>query len=283
MKKLILGCFIITITLIAFFINPFKETIPFRHKCNENEIEDYSNVHIPISFMPGKEKCLEYSYKIRKYSKDDPEDHYVFYYRNLKEFIITKNNKYCLWGSKNWDEECQDAAMDYAYAKYNPKSSKSYTEFKQTVINFIKYVQANDIEKALALTHEKAMLFTDDQANCLMQEKYGFPGKCRAYFKQNSKHRRNEGEINLELFRENLMQIDADNIRFYLDDLTNRYMYSVVIPYEYKGTHKYFDIRFDFGINGAGREDPYDNSYYPKIYDLGIYIKFPSAHSSKPE
>ncbi len=242
-------------------MNYFKEPVQFRHACRDEE-KDYSKVHIPISFMPGKEKCLIHNF-----------------YRNLKEFTITKNGKYCLWGSKHWNEECQDASMAYAYGDYDgddPESSlKKYKEFKQVVIDFIKYVQTNDIEKALTLTDEKAMFFTDDQANCLIQEKYGSPGHCRAYFKQNSKYRGNMGEINLELFRENLMQIDVDNLRFYLDDITHQYIYSVIIPYEYKGASKYFDIRFNFsyswGWDKACKECPRDYDSYPKIDLFGNY------------
>ena len=245
-------------------MNYFKEPIQFRHACKD-EMKDYSKVHIPISFMPGKEKCLVHNF-----------------YRNLKEFTITKNGKYCLWGSQHWDEECPDDSMAYAYGDFDrddPESLKKYKEFKQVVINFIKYIQQNDIERALSLTDEEAMFFTDDQDNCLIQEKYGSVGHCRAYFKQNSKYRGNKGEINLELFRENLMQIDVDNLRFYLDDITHQYIYSVIIPYEYKGARKYFDIRFIFGGGGGGVEYPYDNICYPKIYDLGINSNLPAANS----
>ncbi|MGC0372456.1 MAG: hypothetical protein DGJ47_001169, partial [Rickettsiaceae bacterium] len=103
-------------------------------------------------------------------------------------------------------------------------------------------------------------------------------GHCRAYFKKNSEYRGRKGKINLEIFRENLMQIDVDNIRFYLADLTNRYIYSVVVPYEYQGNRKYFDIRFKFGIGGGGPAYPYDNGCSPKIYDLGINSTLPEGH-----
>jgi hypothetical protein len=278
MNRLTLGNVIIigilSITTISILIvvltNHFKKSTPFKHVCNETGLEDYSKVHIPISFMPGKAKCLK-----RKGTRYD-----LRYYRNLKEFFITKNNKYCLWDSKYWDEECQNASMEYAYGDYDedkPEGLEEYKKFKQIIIDFIKYVQANDIEKALTLTDEQAMFFTDDKANCLIQEKEDSNG-CRAYFKQKNKHRKAFGEINLELFRENIMQIDTDDLKFYLDDLSHTYLYSIVIPYEYNGTRKYFDIRFNFGVGGGGASYPYDNISYPKIYDLGIHYKLPEAN-----
>ena len=55
-------------------------------------------------------------------------------------------------------------------------------------------------------------------------------------------------------------------------------MYSVVIPYEYKGATKYFDVGFDCASGGGGPAYPYDNECYPKIYDLGINSKLPNRH-----
>lgn len=270
MKQFILRSFIITIALFVFCISFCKETLAFSHKCTKQSVkEDYSKVHIPIRFMPGQEKCLKY----------ESEFVSAHHYRNLKEFIITKNNKYCLWGSKKWDEECQDAAMAYAYGDYDEDDQgkiQSYKNFKNAVIDFIKNIQANDIEKALTFTDDMVMFFTDDTGNCLVQEKSWNPGHCRAYLKP--KKENSSGVINFKLFRENLMQIDVDNIKFYLDDLSNSYMYNVVIPYEYKGATKYFDIRFDCAIGGGGPAYPYDNECYPKIYDVSINSKLPKGH-----
>ena len=50
----------------------------------------------------------------------------------LKEFKIGK--KHCLWGSKNFDDKCQDAAMEYAYGD-------NWREFKKTSIEFVKYIK----------------------------------------------------------------------------------------------------------------------------------------------
>lgn len=270
MKQFILRNFIITIALLIFFVNSFQETLAFSHKCTKQPVkEDYSKVHIPISFISGKEKCLKY--------KDEFFSSY--YYRNLKEFIITKNNKYCSWGSKKWDEECQDAAMAYAYGDYDEDDQgkiQSYKKFKNAVIDFIKNVKANDIEKALTFTDDKAMFFTDDTGNCLVQEKSWTTGYCRAYLKLKKEDA--YGVINFKLFRENLKHIDVDNIRFYLDDLSHSYMYNLVIPYEYKGATKYFDIKFYCAIGGGGPAYPYDNECYPKIYNLGIHSKLPEGH-----
>ena len=45
--------------------------------------------------------------------------------RPLKEFKVGK--KYCLWGTKNWDEACQDAAMKYAFGP-------EWREFKRVAL-----------------------------------------------------------------------------------------------------------------------------------------------------
>ncbi len=55
--------------------------------------------------------------------------------RPLKEFKVGK--KYCLWGTKNWDEACQNAAMKYAFGP-------EWQEFKRTIIEFIELNKKND-------------------------------------------------------------------------------------------------------------------------------------------
>lgn len=272
MKKFILGIFMVNVILILLFVNNIKNTLQVYDNCDH--MNGYSRVDASIKFMPGKGKCLQQKYKVFT-----GKDRYEYYYRNLKEFIITENNKYCFWGTKFWNEECQNTSMKYAYRHYfkdDLDHVENYKEFKQVVINFIKYIQANDIERALELTDEKAMFFTDDFDNCLIQEQAGSLNGCRSYFKQNSEHRGTFGEINLELFIENIMQIDADHLKFYLDDITKSCMYSVIIPYKYKGVQKYFDIRFLFSFYdydsklASGYQCDSISYFYPKIYDLGI-------------
>ncbi len=269
MKKLILGYAVITIMLIGF-IEHYTPTI--RHKCINGVKEDYSKVYIPIRFIPNQEKCIS--------REENPDLEYKFmnydYYKDLKEFIINKNNKYCLWNSRSWDDECQDSAMEYAFGNYernDPESSQNYKKFKQAVIDFIKHIQANDIEKALTLTYEKTMFFTKDRANCIIGETDRFDNICRVFFDPNNKLNMNEGEINRDLFRENLMQIDADNIKFYLEDMTKTYMYSIIVPYKYQNIQKQFDIRFEFygyGSNNRNEEYPRDYNSKPIIHDIGI-------------
>ncbi len=58
--------------------------------------------------------------------------------RPLKEFKVGK--KYCLWGTKNWDDTCQDAAMKYAFGP-------EWREFKRVALEFVELVQKNDLVK----------------------------------------------------------------------------------------------------------------------------------------
>jgi hypothetical protein len=67
------------------------------------------------------------------------DDNYVI---ELKEFKIGK--KYCLWGSKDFDDKCQDAAMEYAYGK-------NWKEFKKVALNFVKYINAKNAKKLISL------------------------------------------------------------------------------------------------------------------------------------
>ncbi len=280
MKKLILMIFIIIVTTpsTTFFDKFYQEIRPFHHKCYPDQEEDYSKVHIPIAFMPGQEKCLSYTTKYYK----DIEEYTTYYYRDLKEFIITKNNKYCSWGTKNWDEECQDASMDYAYGNYNQYKvgrDQKYKKFKNTLINFIKNIQINDIRKASTFTSKEAMFFTDDTDNCLIRKQGMFNRLYRAYFNydENSKEHVKYGKMNMKIFRENLMQIDVDNMKFYLSDSSARCVYSVEIPYQYNGVNKYFSITFEMQSGSMFYKDtnniaaPYDIPSIPKIYDLRIY------------
>ena len=55
----------------------------------------------------------------------------------LREFKIGK--KYCLWGSKDFDDECQDAAMEYAYGD-------NWREFKKVALDLVEYGNKMDIE-----------------------------------------------------------------------------------------------------------------------------------------
>jgi len=73
-----------------------------------------------LTFLKGASKYINDSTKIL---------------RPLKEFKVGK--KYCLWGTKNWDEACQDAAMKYAFGP-------EWKEFKRVVIDFIELNKKND-------------------------------------------------------------------------------------------------------------------------------------------
>jgi len=60
----------------------------------------------------------------------------------LKEFKIGK--KHCLWGSKDFDDKCQDAAMEYAYGD-------NWREFKKVILDFIKYIKEKNAKKIVNL------------------------------------------------------------------------------------------------------------------------------------
>jgi hypothetical protein len=60
----------------------------------------------------------------------------------IREFKVGK--KYCLWGAKDWDDKCQDAAMEYAYGE-------NWREFKKVALDFVEYVNKMEREKLLTL------------------------------------------------------------------------------------------------------------------------------------
>lgn len=228
--------------------------------CTEDD-EYYSlGVNVALSFMPGKKKCQEYK------SYFDNNTNKYYFYRDLKEFIINKNGKYCLWGSSNWDDDCQTTSLKYAYGDYG-RAERDPAKFKQVVIDFIKYIQNDQIEKAMQLIDYKAMFFTDDDSICLSKENTisRFPG-CRSYFNKLHKNKSEYGDFRTEVFRKNLIKIDADNLKFYLADLSKRQIYSIIIPYEYKNNQKEFSITFSFQSDSLG-----NNTYIKSIYDLSIY------------
>ena len=72
-----------------------------------------------------------------KYKKKN--DSYIEFLE-LKEFTVGK--KYCLWGTKDWDDKCQDAAMEYAFGE-------SWKELKKVALDFIKYTREKNIEKLM--------------------------------------------------------------------------------------------------------------------------------------
>ncbi len=71
----------------------------------------------------------------------------------LKEFKIGK--KHCLWGSKDFDDKCQDAAMEYAYGD-------NWREFKKTALDFVKYIKEKNAKKLMTIfgwEYDKADIF----------------------------------------------------------------------------------------------------------------------------
>ena len=60
----------------------------------------------------------------------------------LKEFKIGK--KHCLWGSKDFDDKCQDAAMEYAYGD-------NWRKFKKTAMDFVKYIKEKNAKNLISL------------------------------------------------------------------------------------------------------------------------------------
>jgi hypothetical protein len=83
--------------------------------------------------------------KVRIWGKWVTEKYYNKILRPLKEFKVGK--KYCLYGTKNWDEACQDAAFEYAFGE-------NWQEFKRVALEFIEGVKNKDegsLEKFFAL------------------------------------------------------------------------------------------------------------------------------------
>jgi hypothetical protein len=62
--------------------------------------------------------------------------------------------KYCLHGSKNWDESCQDSAMKYAYGE-------NWQEFKRVLLNFIDGSMNNNEEELMELVSENFQIVID--------------------------------------------------------------------------------------------------------------------------
>jgi len=60
----------------------------------------------------------------------------------LKEFKIGK--KHCLWGSKNFDDKCQDAGMEYAYGD-------KWREFKKVALDFVEYIKEKNAKNLISL------------------------------------------------------------------------------------------------------------------------------------
>jgi hypothetical protein len=85
-----------------------------------------------LSFLPGQDK-----YMLKELKRAE--------YRELKHFKVGK--KYCLYGSKNWDEACQDEAMKYAF-RYDSWQNK-----KKFILEFIELANKNDLDGLANLCH----------------------------------------------------------------------------------------------------------------------------------
>jgi hypothetical protein len=60
----------------------------------------------------------------------------------LREFEV--GEKYCLFETENWDDECQDGAMEYAFGE-------NWRECKKVALDFVKYTREMDIENLITL------------------------------------------------------------------------------------------------------------------------------------
>lgn len=249
----------LALKFIVLYISFYSPNI---HASTSTEDEEYytSGLNVVLSFTPSKKKCLQHKYNF------SGNTHKYYFYRDLKEFIINKNGKYCMWGSNSWDYECQEVSLQYAYSDYG-RSKKDPTEFKQVVINFIKNIQDNNFDKAIQQTDKDSMFFTDDYRICLSKNitMSNLPG-CRSYFNKLHKNKSDYGDFNMKILREHLMKIDTDNLKFYLADLSKRQVYTIVIPYEYQNVQKEFSITFNFYPDSAG-----NTHYYKSIYAISIY------------
>ena len=198
----------------------------------------------------------------------------------MKEFNINDNGKYCLWGSKHWDDECQDTSMQYAYGDYG--RNEEAEKFKTIAINFIQYIQNQEYAKALALTHQKAVFFTHDNYAAVVKNQSSFSQKLfghrayiNQYYEQESTHRnlgqeKQFGDFDIEVFRKHIMHIDTNNLKFFLADIRKNRTYDLVILYQEQNNNKYFVISFNFGRGRLG-----ETVYFQELYDLAIYSTLP--------
>ena len=224
-----------------------------------------------LIFVKGKNKCAKY---INRFAISESEH---IHFNSLKEFKINPSNKYCLWGSENWDQECQDAALKYAYYHY----SEDWQKFSELIIKFIEHIQNRQYDQALALVHDEAVFFTHDEKESIVTNQSDLSKKIcgyRAYIKNSSEaqnpdtpiQERQFGDFNMEPFRQQMMSIDTKNLKFFLADISKIYAYGLVIPYKDKNLTKYFVVGFDAVRGLRGRRE-----YYCSLYELGIYSSLP--------
>lgn len=239
--------------------NTVLNFIEGQKRCAE---DDPSDPNVVLSFMPGQKKCLEFDV----FRDGKPK----LYFRNLREFRINKNGKYCLWDSENWDKECQDASMHYAYGS-------QWEEAKKLVIKFIRFIQNAQYDKALALTSKRAVFFTHDEYDDLPVKRQSISSRrvmgYRAYMnpnyeKQDFQQRRLYGDFDIELFRRHIAAIDTSNLKFFLSDTSRGGQYSLLIQYEDQKITKYLIMFFKFSRSREGVDTV-------KLDDMSIYINLP--------
>jgi hypothetical protein len=239
--------------------------------CDDDYYDEDSKV---LDLMPGQKRCM--SEILHDHNGEEFEKYSL---TDLQEFKITKNGKHCLWGSKGWDEECQNVSLEHAYGERWP-------EVKELIINFIKHIKNEEYDKAIAMTQENACFFPEDN-NLKPREElksihfydriYINPAYYSAWWEDMKKKGEKPvgikfaEEFDITVLNKILEKVEPDNMKFYLADVMRNLIYFLMIPYEDENTTKYFYISIHYRWV-PGFDDPI---YYLRISHLGVFYTIP--------
>ena len=183
--------------------------------------------------------------KKRIWGKWVTEKYYNKILRPLKEFKVGK--KYCLYGTKNWDEACQDAAFEYAFGE-------NWREFKRVALEFIEAQKTEDTEKMMELWALPCGVTVSNGYHEDGTIKYRWPGAD------------NEEEL-MNLLKREVLVFESDSKylqelsyeKFLIEDIWEGKFYTVSLS-------KYLNIIFDFD------SDTFEHNgtciYKPKIVNF---------------
>lgn len=164
--------------------------------------------------------------------------------RPLKEFKVGK--KYCLWGTKNWDDACQDAAIKYAFG---PK----WQEFKLIALEFVELVQKNDIEEFTKWSRYPFEI-------CNVGD---IRGSCRTV-KNATEFRPSESLYLIPTVKEAIHKNEATYKNFLIGCESNQIVYSIYIC-------KNVQILFKFDTSYKNNSDRPEIEYFPILSRITSY------------
>jgi hypothetical protein len=146
--------------------------------------------------------------------------------RPLTEFKV--GAKYCKHGTKNWGEECQDAAMEYAFGK-------NWMEFKRVALAFVEGMRKDDNTSVTSLL---SFPFAVSWVNKVHDDgSYGYTGECFGniddfaqefggwYDHLNNKWRKWFDSIDFDLRYEDFFLFDLWKDGYYVIALSKAQMY----------------------------------------------------------